>query len=252
MEIFFVRHGVCNYPPHGQDIDVHPASTLIDLLPEGIDQVAKTAQWIKSVYKLSFGKFGTSPYGRTVHSAQILQMAGLGKSLQIECVPELKELAGLCYPFILALVEGGTFEYEGQCFTFNKGETNPFGCLLPEYLLYDHLHQVPESVVQSYPGWVEGFFRTHEAAASGVLRCKRFLKGLVDEAQTDGEQAVIAVTHDGLTSWLAQLVSPTLWQLRKGFAIRMETRGEELWMTHFENEQLMTAILVPLTDPALS
>lgn len=249
MEIFLVRHGDCFY---SGSHETSPEEVLAELTSVGIDQLAMTGNWIKTLAHLPYGIMASSPFARSVHSAQILQMAGVAKQCTIQTLKVLEELRGLDFYFIGTLADGGVWGAGDEQVIFSVRETNPLGFCLGEYLLYDHVHKIPFDVRRGFPWPVQLKIADMELASSGIARCKRFLKGFVEEAKTDNEKAVIAVTHDGLTSWLAQLVSPTLWQLRKGFAIRFETRGQELWMTHFENEPLPAPILVPLTDPALS
>jgi len=245
MEVFIVRHGDCTYS--GGKVLSAQQSFCTDVTGPGTIQLLYTAGWISGNGQDKISHIYASPWMRAAQSARILQQSRIDKFTSAALVidPKLQELEGLEYFFLKFLVEGGEYELGGGVVTVDAKLTNPFGLALPQYLLHDHAHAISVASVARLPRAVAEKIEKMETAKSGINRCRQFLRKLYSFHKGKGSH--IAVTHDGLTSWLAQQYSPHLWELAKGYAIRMEMHcpGRAV-MTHFGNERIISHRAVTL------
>jgi broad specificity phosphatase PhoE len=169
----------------------------------------------------------SSPVPRAIHTSKIIQeeLSILGFTVsEIFLEEELSEVHNFSWDLFEPLMNGGVIEYEGTTFEVNKEQTNPDGLVYPDYFISDAVHNIPESVKDSWPKDYVERLSNFEKFSDVTTRSLNTLQSHT-KAQ-DTEVHTIFVGHDANAMYLADKFTEGRQKgLVPGTSISLENNG---------------------------
>jgi broad specificity phosphatase PhoE len=230
-----MRHGETNYTQP----EITSLDEANDLTLEGEAAVRKYAEELADLIQPDEEvAIWSSPMGRTLHTAKIvaevleargimLRKKGTASAQGIEVFNSLQEVQNFRWEKFIPLVNGGPMQVGEITFEIDPAKTNPKGLKPEQYFYEDEIKNIPSTVKDEWP---PEYVAEIEAFESSVDATKRILHPLsLLQLAKDKPYRVIIVTHDALTSFMANaLTDGEKFGVERGEFLNLDLRGEDI------------------------
>jgi len=240
ITINILRHGEAKYNQGKVAFD-----EANDLTDKGITDVqAHTKLLAQSIDPQEEVTIWTSPYGRTIQTAQlaaeVLQQHKINfrrniPLRKIKIFDQLREI-GIFWPTMKILLDGGEFkDASGKTIFIDKSLTNPENLQLRDFVTSDTTKKYTTEILTTLPAEILESNEKNEsfqAATSRMIDILQHLKKIREE-----HQRIILVTHEALTAFLVNLHSETNTGVKPGEFIELKKKDKKLLLHRYMNEQ---------------
>ena len=250
LTIDIVRHGEAKYLQ--KEVGLEEAD---DLTEAGKKEIRRSAQKLADLIKPDEKVvIWSSPFGRTLHSAQIIaevfkergiilrqrQEENVSEYLAEPAIKIFKtfgEVRNFSWSIFAPLVEGGEVLIDDEKFFIDKNETNPDNLDYRSYYISDSMIKIPSSVKEKWPSKYRKLVEDIEDFSSVTKRIIHPLQHL--KKLKDKSYRVIIVTHDALTGFLVNTYSAgQIKGLEPGEFINLERKDHNLEIIKIDEQPL--------------
>ena len=248
LNVNIFRHGERKYSQGEGAIPIEEAD---DLTPEGIKTVRANAEKLVALINSDEEvAIWSSPTGRTLQTAKIIgevfEEKGIrlrtmghprkaeksrkkGKDYGIKIFKELEDIRYFSRDLFVSLVDGGNVKFAGHEFFIDKTKTNPRNLGYSKYWMDDEFNNLPAEVKAELP---PEYVMEMEGIEKFYAATKRIMKPLARLASMkDKSYRVVIVTHGSIGTFLANVFSGEILDLKPGEFINLERTDDKLRVT---------------------
>ncbi len=182
-----------------------------------------------------------SPTARTLETARIIRdvfeehelrvrRKGLSEEEGVRAFDVLGEVRHFNHDYYMSLVHGGTVTIDDQTITIDPKTTNPNNLSETKYFVSESLHDIPDTVKNSWPQPLRQFSEDMERHSSASKRIWNTLNRL--RTLSDKKYRIIIVTHAGPADILVRSYAPDTQQIiEPADFVTVECRGDDMVIT---------------------